>query len=94
MHPVEWADAYTALKMFSDAIPEALLPDVATWSADLEITQLRLRSHHLSRLAFWGDILGYVAQPSELVSLLKPALIHTCLIQRRGRKSRRRCITP
>ena len=80
MHPVEWGDAYTALKLLSDAVPEAMLPDLARWSAELEITNLKLQSQHLSRLAFWGDILGYVMQPSELVAILKPALLHTCQI--------------
>jgi hypothetical protein len=78
MRPAEWTDADTVLKVMSDAIPENMLPDVARRSVELELTSLRLRSQRVSRLAFWGTILGYVPQTPELVAILKPALVRTC----------------
>lgn len=77
-HPAEWADAYVALRLISDAIPETLLPDVAQWSVGLETTGRRVRSQRCTWLGFWGDILGYVPFTSELVVILKPALELAC----------------
>lgn len=78
VQPIEWGDAWTALKALCDSIPENSLPDVAKWSVQLETTDVRFRMQRITWLGFWGDILGYVPDTSELISILAPALIHVC----------------
>lgn len=76
-HPLQWYDALNALGDISDAIPEVLLNDIATWSVQF-VTELqdkiaKGRGSTIAPLAFWKVILENVVASDVLCKILAPA---------------------
>jgi len=73
--PIEWPVVYRTFVHLSDAIPEAMLPEIAKWSVLLETTTHRVSFLQHTWLKFWNDIIGYSGNAASLVDDLAPALL-------------------
>jgi hypothetical protein len=74
--PAEWYAAMNMFSWLSDAIPEAVLPEIVEWSKKVAaFPQRRLRGWKLFPLEFWGDIIGRVEDNEGLCKQLHPTIM-------------------
>lgn len=71
---IAWSGASRILSELSDAIPMDMLMDYARWNVLLELDEYHSR-WTLTTLEKWGTIFYWIDDASELVEILKPALL-------------------